>query len=186
MFVGIDETDALFKEGILRAFKDVFSDSKAKDARISALENDKYNLSKFVLFGQAAVAVRDKVLAPDVYAASDCTISTWWDLQKSIYRAFQDHRQLGSTPQTVVDSLKNMHPIIKDLDFTHLVTFILARNRFVHRSVDTHYNLDELVKEMRKFQFKQDDPDAKLGAVLIDIMVEKADVIVENRIPQHA
>jgi len=174
-----DESDALFKEGMLDAFKVI-------NKRIGVLVNDKYSLAKFVLFGQAAVSVRDKVLAPDVWEASDFTISSWWNLENSIYRAFQDRRQLGVTPQSVVNTLKDMHPIVKELDFTHLVSFIKDRDHFVHRSVDTHYKLDKLIEEMRAFQFKEDDPDAKLGAVLIDIVVTKADKIVESRTSQHA
>jgi hypothetical protein len=71
-------------------------------------------------------------------------------------------------------------------EFTHLVSFIQERNRFVHPGVDSHDELGDLIEDMRAFECKKDDLDAKLGAVLIDIVVDKAEVIVSKQSKAYA
>lgn len=185
VFVYTDADDASFKIGVLKAFKDIIFDNKLKEERIGVLEDDKYTLEKFVLFGQAAVVVRDKVLAPHVYEASDYTVD-WNTLQKTIFAAHKNNKPLGKTTQTIIECVKSIHPIVQNLNFTQLIAFIFGRNKYVHRDVDSIYHLKQLVTDMKAFQFKKDDPDAELGAALIDIIVEKADVIIASRATQTA
>lgn len=147
--------------------------------RVGVLEDDKYRLAKYHIFGQAAVAVRDKVLEPDVFAASGGIVHTWQDLQKALLmKPARKQEKLVNVPDTVVDNLKTRHPIVKPLDFMQLIKFIHAHNRFAHRSLTEVSDVNELVEDMRAFMFKPKDPDAKLGAALLDIVVEKADKIV--------
>lgn len=145
---------------------------------VKKLKKESYEDKKRIYLGQAANALRKRVLEKRLLNASGVK----WEKFTEGLRNYAGCRNKG--PDVFLyarDMLVKKFPEFKAVNFNFLVDICDRRVDVMHMPCETQQDINDLIKKINEFEFAEDDPDREEGLGLAMLLAQNRSMFKSSR-----